>query len=138
MRSSLQAMLNIQLTDVAWEQATLPVANGGIGVRKASQVAVPAFLSSVAGVEPLISELLPGRLQAVAGINDPLFCLRGLVHTSRLSPVQPPYLTAQKKWDQSMVKDQESKVLSAAPDQAGKARLIAAAALAPFSTLAPM
>ena len=31
MRSTLQAILNIQLTDDAWEQATLPVANGGIG-----------------------------------------------------------------------------------------------------------
>ena len=38
LRTSLQLILNIQLTDVAWEQATLPVASGGIGIRKATQV----------------------------------------------------------------------------------------------------
>jgi len=73
MRSPLQSILNIQLTDDAWEQATRPVANGGIGIRKTTQVALPAFLSSVAGTEPLVSELIPARLHQVAGTNDPQF-----------------------------------------------------------------
>jgi len=37
------------------------------------QVALPACSSSVAGAQPLISELLPGRLQHVAGTYDPLY-----------------------------------------------------------------
>ena len=46
--------------------ATLPVADGGIGIQKATKVAMPEFLSSVDGAdtaEPLISELIPDRLR---------------------------------------------------------------------------
>jgi len=66
MRSTLQSILNIQLTDDAREQATLPVANGGIRIRKATQVALPAFMSSVAGTKPFVSEL--------AAWSRPRFC----------------------------------------------------------------
>jgi len=41
---------------------------------------------------------------------------------------QQPFPTKQKFWNEPLVRSQELSVLSAAPDQAGKARLIAAAA----------
>jgi hypothetical protein len=44
-----------------------------------------------------------------------------------LEHVQMPFSIVQKDWDKALVDIQE-KVLSAAPDQTGKARLIAAAA----------
>ena len=47
-KNTLQVVLNIELNDVTWSQATLPVANGGLGVRLATDLALPAFLSSVA------------------------------------------------------------------------------------------
>jgi len=91
MRSTLQSILNIQLMNDAWEQGTLPVANGGIGIRKATQVALPAFLSSVAGTEPLVSELIPGRLHqwlapmircsrllSVSGVHESTLCQSSL------------------------------------------------------------
>ena len=43
-RFTLQYVLNIALSDEAWNQASLPVASGGLGIRKATQVALPAFL----------------------------------------------------------------------------------------------
>ena len=45
-RDSLQSILNITLSESAWLQATLPVKRGGLGVRLASLVALPAFLAS--------------------------------------------------------------------------------------------
>ena len=56
-REALQSILNITLTETAWRQATLPVRNGGIGVRLATQVALPAFLSSVASSSALVHTL---------------------------------------------------------------------------------
>ena len=129
-RSSLQTILNVSLSDESWEQATLPVANGGLGIRRATDIALPAFLSSVAGSQSLISELLPSNLRDVAGTSDPSFTTALTEWQTRTgsAPVQPPYATAQKVWDAPLVSVQEDKVLSAAPDSAGKARLIAAAA----------
>lgn len=130
LRSTLQSVLNTSLSDDAWDQATLPVSNGGIGIRRATHVALPAFLSSVAGSQRLIHELLPSRLQNISGTNDPLFTAATAEWETRTnsSPIQPPYSTTQKDWDKALVEAQELKVLSAAPDQASKARLIAAAA----------
>jgi hypothetical protein len=47
-RDTLQSIPNVELTESAWQQATLPVKNGGTGIRLATQVELPAFLSSIA------------------------------------------------------------------------------------------
>ena len=132
-RFTLQYVLNISLSDEAWNQASLPVASGGLGIRKATQVALPAFLSSVCGSQSIIKQLLPQNLYKLdGGTNDLAFtyALRewenrtcSSIHTS-ISINQ----MSQKEWDLPVIKIQESEVLSAAPDQAGKARLLAAAA----------
>ena len=49
-RTSLAAILNINLSTSAWAQACLPPRWGGIGVRSAHQLAPSAFLASAAGV----------------------------------------------------------------------------------------
>ena len=72
-RSSLQSILNIEITDEAWTQATLPVNNGGIGVCLASHVALPAFLSSTISSQGLILKLLPDRFHDSSGTSDPSF-----------------------------------------------------------------
>ena len=45
-RESLTDILNIQLTDSSWNQASLPIARGGLGLRPALEVALAGFLSS--------------------------------------------------------------------------------------------
>ena len=58
-RSTLQAILNVSLTDDGWRQAKLPVKHGGLGVLSASDIALPAFLASVFGSAELSLQLLP-------------------------------------------------------------------------------
>ena len=118
-------MLNIALSDEAWNQASLPVASAGLGIRKATQVALSAFLSSFCGSQSIIKQLLPQNLYKLdGGTNDLAFtyALRewenrtcSSIHTS-ISINQ----MSQKEWDLPVIKIQESEVLSAAPDQAGK------------------
>jgi hypothetical protein len=58
--------LNVDLSDVTWKQATLPVASGGLGVRLAVDLALPAFLSfGVNGASELTLRLIPSRLHVV-------------------------------------------------------------------------
>lgn len=132
-RSTLQNIINVTLSDDVWEQATLPVASGGLGIRRATDVALPAFMSSVTCSHTLITQLLPRGLHDTSGTCDPAFKAAVLEWQSRTgsATIQPPYATAQKMWDTPLVRVQEVKVLSAALDQAGKARLTAAAS--PYS-----
>jgi len=77
MRSALQSILNVQLTDDSWEQATLPLANGGFGIRKAAHVAIPhvASLSSqnsfqVVYIKSLALVICCSRLLSVSGVHE--------------------------------------------------------------------
>ena len=66
-------LISQDLFETAWNQATLPVKSGGIGIRLATDIALPAFLSSMASSSPLILKLLPPRFQSSSGINEHLF-----------------------------------------------------------------
>jgi len=64
-RQTLKVILNVDMSDVIWKQATLPVSSGGLGVRLTVDLALPAFLSSVNGASELTMSLIPNRLHAI-------------------------------------------------------------------------
>jgi hypothetical protein len=129
-RSALKAILNVDLTNAVWHQATLPVSSGGLGVRLASDLALPAFLSSANGASPLTRQLLPTRLHASSGNLDPLCVEASIVWQSRCNSAIPDTARTgiQKAWDSPLMSRKLEEVMSAAQTQAGRARLIAAAA----------
>jgi len=129
-RSTLKAILNVDLTAAVWRQATLPVSSGGLGVRLATDLALPAFLSSANGASPLTRQLLPTRLHASSGNLDPV-CVEATVEwQSRCNSATPDTARTgiQKAWDSPLVSRKLEEVMSAAQTQVGRARLIAAAA----------
>ena len=63
-REALTTLLNIELNTAAWDQASLPLRWGGIGVRSAHRLAPSAFLASAAGAAAPLSLILPGRVLA--------------------------------------------------------------------------
>ena len=65
-RCTLKVVLNMDLTDTAWSQATLPVSSGGLGIRLATDLALSAFLSSVNGAVELTQRLVPNRFHTVS------------------------------------------------------------------------
>jgi hypothetical protein len=58
LKSCLERILNLRLTDLQWRQSTLPIRFGGLGIRRISDICLPAFLSSINGVKKLVSLLL--------------------------------------------------------------------------------
>ena len=58
-KSALQKILNIDLSDQHWNQCTLPINLGGIGLKLASEVSLPAFLSSAFGASQTVKVLVP-------------------------------------------------------------------------------
>jgi hypothetical protein len=131
-RDTLQSILNIELSETAWVQATLPVKRGGIGIRLATQVSLPAFLSSVGSSSELVMQILPSRLHSTAGVNDLTFTVAAEEWKLRAGQSQlPVQIGKQKSWDTPIVSIAVEHVWSAATNQTSIARLTAAAA--PYS-----
>ncbi len=61
LKESLEAILNIKLNNHQWSQASLPINAGGLGIRKLSDIALPAYISSLFGTESLISQILDNK-----------------------------------------------------------------------------
>jgi len=53
LRSAISKVTNSALSDIQWLHASMPVAHGGLGVRRVSSLAIPAFLASAASTLPL-------------------------------------------------------------------------------------
>ena len=83
-------ILNIDFScESAWSQVTLPVCFGGIGVRRASQLAPSAFLASATGSYNLINQILPVRFSGIPYLAVDATVVqwrKGHNHTSPVSP----------------------------------------------------
>jgi len=60
LRSALSRITNNSLSDSQWLQASLPIRFGGLGIRRVTTLALPAFLASAAGTLLLQDEILDG------------------------------------------------------------------------------
>ena len=58
MQEALTKSLNVALADCNRGQATLPIRDGGLGIRRVSSLALPAFLASAAGTASLQASFL--------------------------------------------------------------------------------
>jgi len=113
---TLKVILNVDLSDTIWKQATLPVPSGGLGVRLSMDLALPAFLSSVNGALELTLLLLPSCLHSMSGNRDPVYTAACLEWQTRCGAAVPEPLRAgvQKVWDAVVVSQKYEEVLSAA------------------------
>ena len=59
MRDSMNRILGASLSDTAWVQSQLPVADGGLGLQSATDHCSAAFLASVISSESLVSQVAP-------------------------------------------------------------------------------
>ncbi|XP_029655915.1 uncharacterized protein LOC115229755 [Octopus sinensis] len=58
LRTCLESICNAPFDDLGWEQAILPISHGGIGARSATDLSLPAFLSSTHATSTLVQEIL--------------------------------------------------------------------------------
>jgi hypothetical protein len=58
-RDTLAKLLNVDMNDTQWHQASLPVRKGGMGVRRASDIAPSAYISSYTSTAELRRAILP-------------------------------------------------------------------------------
>ena len=58
LKQAIQRITNSVISDLQWIQASLPVTDGGLGVRRVSSLALPAFLASAASTLSLQDDIL--------------------------------------------------------------------------------
>ena len=120
---------NTDLTDTQWLQASLPVRNGGLGIRRVSSLAPSAFLASAAGTRRLQDEIL---LNCCAPVDSAVTAV--LAHWS--AKFSQPYVLSpggeaagkQREWDKPCVAVDVTNLLSRLPDRRSQARLLALSA----------
>jgi hypothetical protein len=129
LRNCISHICNTDLSDLQWIQASLPVRNGGLGIRRVSSLAPSAFLASAAGTRDLQVKILP-RLQASSdsAVNQVL-----ALWSVRFNPASvtcPVGATAgiQREWDKPCVAADICTLLSSLPDRRDQARLLAVSA----------
>ena len=123
------AITNTDLTDVQWIQASLPVKNGGLGVRRVSSLAPSAFLASAAGTcglqDMILSNCNASEDSAVNNVLDQWTIAHGM------SGALPPtgLLSAkQHEWDKPTIAADIAKLYASLPDRLNQARLLAVSA----------
>ncbi|KAK3886581.1 hypothetical protein Pcinc_009229 [Petrolisthes cinctipes] len=57
LREAISRCCNVQLSDDAWTQASLPLCLGGIGTRRMADVALPAYISSMDATRELVCQI---------------------------------------------------------------------------------
>ncbi|HSN23077.1 MAG TPA: hypothetical protein VLS45_02715, partial [Methylomicrobium sp.] len=125
LRSALSHICNLTFTDDQWKQASLPVRNGGLGVRSVAQLASSAFLASAASTLPLQSRILRNfHLDA----EDNFPSVNTWKSLSNCSSFDDVPTMSQKALDTMVANNAFNELLSQQTDPYHQARLLAASA----------
>ena len=113
---------NNVLSDVQWIQASLPVKAGGLGIRRAASLALPAYLASVTSTASLQDLIL---IRSVAAA-DKYYTLHRSNWSSAYNQSFSLDVTAckQRAWDEPIVKNDINHLFATA-SQRDKSRLLA-------------
>jgi Reverse transcriptase (RNA-dependent DNA polymerase) len=126
LRGCVESITNSDLTELQWIQASLPVRNGGLGVRRVSSLAPSAFLASAAGTCDL-QALILSKCQCP---TDSHITSAMSVWTSRVGSASSAVRDSSKQhsWDQPCVEADIIALKSALTDSRDKARFLAVSA----------
>ena len=125
-RSTLIDVCNVEIDDKAWEQATLPMRHGGLGVRSVKKLALPCYIASLTAATSLIASVIPDIAEswvAPTALKPAHDCFRT---ETGLNTLPDPSLPGQQRlWDDAVCNVTKEKLISGS-DQIQRARLQAA------------
>ena len=126
LRKGVCTISNTELSDIQWIQASLPVRNGGLGVRRVTSLAPSAFLASAAGTRDLQDKILAKDHP----LKDSAVDLVLACWTSRHNSVSPegPDAAIQRVWDRPSIDADITMLETSMPERHHRARLLALSA----------
>jgi len=125
LQTGLSKVLNVDLNGDQWLQASLPVRNGGLGIRSAQTLAPSAFLASAASTLTLQQSILP---DSISLLEDPSVTYVETKWSSLSGSILPAREEqhVQKEWDKPVTENHQALIMSRAVHATDKARLLAA------------
>ena len=124
LRSGLSAVINCDLTELVWTQASLPIRDGGLGVRSVVLLAPSAFLASAAATLTL-QTLILGKCAVRPDPNVALTLSRWM-EMFNSSQIDGSLSTRQRSWDAAAVRHCNAELDLGLSDPSNAARLLAA------------
>lgn len=127
LRSGLSRLLNVDLSNDQWKQASLPVHKGGLGVRSACMLAPSAFLASAAATLALQEAILIPTKPTIGddeSVQDALSAWHTMTDASEPSDF---CRRMQRAWDEPVAKSVFQQLLSTQTLPIDQARLRAIA-----------
>ena len=122
----MSQIANIDFSDNAWIQASLPVSYGGLGIRRAADIALPCYIASafsalslVEAILPSVTDLVPFEVSSEVG--------RWNAEGQELTEPEGDARMRQKGWDLPRAGQLQKTLLGKADDQYDTARLLASA-----------
>jgi hypothetical protein len=127
LRTGLSSILNVDLSDEKWLQASLPVKDGGLGIRCAATLALSAFLASAASTRELQAHMLPPE---TADNSDDLVNSATKAWITLTGSEPPTGTTAfrQREWDSRWTSKAWTTLHESANNTLDRARLLASRA----------
>lgn len=120
-KNCLQSILNIKINEEQWQQASLPIKLGGLGIRKTEDIALPSFISSTYGARNLVSQILNTNSTGESLIHH---FEDAINEWNKLNPNNiPKVLECQRNWDAINSKRIINNMIQNAPQE--KARTLA-------------
>jgi len=129
LRTCVSQICNTDLTDLQWIQASLPVRNGGLGIRRVSSLAPSAFLASAAGTRDLQDQILSNsQAPEDSAVNQVLVHWAVRFNTDEVTCPVGATAGFQREWDRPCIAADISTLMSSPPDRRQQARLLALSA----------
>lgn len=125
-KDSVSSLTNVDFDFNSWNQATLPIGLGGIGILSAQDVALPGFISSQISVASLVEAVLsPVRGLAETSDSAELIAAWKIKCEPGVEEPENAARFKQKSWFIPLMKKKYNLLLNQA-DQYSRARLLAA------------
>jgi hypothetical protein len=124
-RNNISHIANVDLSETQWSQASLPARFGGLGIRRATSLALPAFLSSVSSTTTLQNSILSNTSASADKQFEQCCLLWSTLYKCPLPSGNESF--KQRTWDSPAVKMIFDELLAQASEH-DKARLLAVSA----------
>jgi hypothetical protein len=124
LKRGISLITNSAISDLQMMQASLPVKDGGLGIRSVASLALPAFLASAASTHELQNKIL----QQASFVLPETFIkdsqLQWQSVTSLTCP-EGPASCRQSSWDRPLINLDKATIFNSQPDNYNRARLAA-------------
>ena len=109
LKESVVDILNISLSEMSYNQLTLPISKGGLGLRLVTEIAISGYLSSVCATESIVNLLLPEHISNQRNdFWDSAFEKWKVMSSKTCEPSNP---TFQSSWDKEIYEFNYQKLL---------------------------